>query len=184
MCLMSVLRKVGAVGGLISTFVFLFLSTCFHLPLLWYLDYLTIEWVGGMWHYCQKPKTVTTTDDWKCTYIDKNECDRLGQDWGEYGTLRTLVPLSELIAVALLVLFYASLCIKSKFLGLFCVVGSVAVFIFIMTSSAIAQTAFEKTFGQETEAEWCLYIVWLCWVSTAIAVAFAVTVIVSACLDD
>ncbi|XP_063726391.1 uncharacterized protein LOC134854172 [Symsagittifera roscoffensis] len=180
MCVMAMLRKVSSVGGLISSLCFVLLSAAFHVPIVWYLETGVSFHVGGLWHFCSKTALV----DWKCEYVDKKDADAMGHDWGDYVTMRTFVVISDLIGVALLIFFYLSICIKSKVLGVASVIGAAAVVGLITVSSTLAQTAFTQYNGADTEADWCLYVIWLCFMSTFIVAAFAIAVLVAACMDD
>ena len=74
--------------------------------------------------------------------------------------------------------------LQSKVLGVASVIGAAAVVGLITVSSTLAQTAFTQYNGADTEADWCLYVIWLCFMSTFIVAAFAIAVLVAACMDD
>jgi len=183
MCIMSTLRKIAGIIGLIGSITFLILSIAFHIPFLWYLDYtaLSTEFIGGIWTLCSKGPSLT---DWDCGEVTESVAKSLDHDWENYQTIKSMVIIGELCAVAALVLFYISLCFNSTIICILTVVGCGAECVLIMIGSSIAQSTFKEAYGQDAKADWSLYVIWLSWCNSCFNVAAAVAMLVAACLDD
>ncbi len=73
---------------------------------------------------------------------------------------------------------------KSGIVGVITLIGAALQVGLFLVSTSLAQSTFDKVLSQETEADWCLYIIWLAWLATIPCLALAVAVTVLAFMDD
>ncbi|XP_075244336.1 uncharacterized protein LOC142338455 [Convolutriloba macropyga] len=183
MCIKSTLRIVCCGIGIPTQIFFFIMSFFFWWPAMWYLDLTNInglEYIGGVLSYCTKGLLF----DWKCDDVDQDIAEGWGHEWGAYQTIKAFVPITYLIAVAVMVLFYVQICIKSKIISAVCAGLAIGEFVLILIASSLASSTFSEVGQYETDAAYSLFCVWLAWIATIVNMALAIVACIAVFLDD
>jgi len=173
--------------GAFTEVTFLGFMCAFHLPFAWYIKLETastrFEAIGGIWTVCTSLIDMADSE-WSCKEIDKDLAeDGLQHEWSAYGAMKTFVLLSQLVAVAAVVLFYVSICMKSKIVCAITVACTGFQFFAVMVASPLATSTFSEAYGQDTEAAWSLFLIWLAWFNSIGNLALAIVALIAAILD-
>ena len=176
MCTPEVFKKSCCIAGCVSQVFLLLLSASFYLPFLWKLDTSSERFTGGIWTYCEEKQ------GWECYKVTEDLVEHWGQTWSNYYTMRTFIPLGEMVGVCTWVLFYISICVNSTFVNILTVAGSSSQLVLLFICASLAQNTFTTFRDMSTNAAWGLYTVWAAAATALVNLMFALSALIAACL--
>ncbi|XP_075242617.1 uncharacterized protein LOC142337306 [Convolutriloba macropyga] len=175
------IRKVLAILGIFGQLGYYLFSMFFYWPVLWYLEFGLLEYVGGLYSWCSKAKAA---DSWSCDDVKEENVKSWDQEWASYGAAKAFVALAHLVALIALVLFYIHICVKNKIVAIVSVVCAIVQWLFTLFAAAICSGTMGTIGEQDTDPAYGIILGWLSWIICFGSFALALGILICIIKDN